>query len=131
MWNLILSFDREVGWYMMLDKDEHQFEKLLLYPQTSTATTFTTNDLEMMNWFDSFSDDEFKRIRCHGHSHVWMDVAPSRTDLDFEESIMRQLEPNDMYVFLICNKYKQMRVAIYCNGEKTEHYYNVNVEGVV
>ena len=125
MWNLVYSFDREVGWYMMPDEDGKEFNKVLLYPQTSTYTTFTTNDLEMMNWFDSFPDDEFKRIRCHGHSHVNMDVWPSSKDLEFEESIVKQLKPDDRYVFLICNKLGEMRVAIYTNNEKTEHYYNL------
>ena len=113
---LLMSFATEVAWHGTVDRqDEYTFvvEDIMVYPQQVTGATVTTDEVEYSNWLSNQPDEIFEKIRFQAHSHVRMGVNPSSVDLNQQESIVKQLESEDYYIFAIFNKDLKVNVWIY------------------
>ena len=111
---LMYNTDKEIGWHGLVTRDSEQsnlfhVEDIILFPQRVTSVTVQTDDDKYCNWAVGLPDDEFKKLRFHGHSHVNMGVTPSGTDLTYYSSLIKQFK-DGFYVFMIINK----RMEIYC-----------------
>ncbi len=114
---LVDKCDKEVAWHGLVTFDEakHTYiiEDIIVYPQTATATTVTTDDAEIANWFNSLDDDTFFKIRLQGHSHVNMSASPSVTDTTYYNDLLQNLGDDDYYIFMILNKKNSIFINIY------------------
>jgi len=114
---LVDKCDKEVAWHGLVtyDKAENTYviEDIIVYPQTATATTVTTDDAEIANWFNSLNDDTFFKIRLQGHSHVNMSSSPSSTDTTYYNDLLQNLGDDDYYIFMILNKKNSLFINIY------------------
>lgn len=114
---LVDQCDKEVAWHGLVTYDEAEntyvIEDIIVYPQTATATTVTTDDSEIAHWFNSLDDEIFFKIRLQGHSHVNMSTSPSGTDTTYYNDLLQNLGDNDYYIFMILNKKNSLFINIY------------------
>lgn len=140
MQTLVMGFDKEVGWFGLVDKlgaEEYRVSDILVFPQyTSGAFIDDEQDdpLEFRKWLDTLTDEEYVSRRLWGHSHVNMGVSPSGTDTSmfkrFAETNAAALE-NRFALCVIINKRMDMFWWAYDAGTETEYLdkdINVTIE---
>lgn len=101
-WNGTVIYDEENNTYFI--------EDIFVFPQIVTRSTAESTD-DYGIWLSQFSDEEFSKLRFHGHSHVNMGVSPSGTDTTFQENLINTVQ--DFYIFAIYNKRGDFNVWIY------------------
>jgi len=84
-----------------------------VYPQEVTGSTVNTDWGKYTEWLYSFDDEDFNKIRMQGHSHVNMGVNPSGVDVNHRAEILKQLDPDMYYIFMIWNKALKAHTLIY------------------
>jgi len=118
MWALLREFDKEVAWHGVAHRgegegDDYYIEDILVYPQEVTGATVNTDQERYQDWLYQFDDDVFNNIRMQGHSHVYMNPAPSGVDVTHQEKILEQLDDDMFYIFLIWNKRGEKTIKIF------------------
>lgn len=101
---LVAECDKEIAWHGLVTKHNNIYtiEDVLIFPQTVTGATVTSDETEYSLWLAQQPDEIFNKIRFHGHSHVNMGTSPSGVDTTYQEDIVRNLQ--DFYIFSIFNK---------------------------
>ena len=124
---LVDECDKEIAWHGIVTKvnNEYTISDILVFPQTVTGCTVTSDDTEYSLWLANQPDEIFNSLRFHGHSHVNMGVTPSGVDTSYQEDILRNLK--DFYIFAIFNKKGDYWCAIY-DIEKNIAYDNKDIE---
>ena len=120
----------EIAWHGTVKKhgkNIFQITDVMLYPQTVTGTTVTTEQDKYNEWIQNLDDDTHNSMRFQGHSHVNMATTPSGTDITFYNDILQVLPNNDYYIFMIMNKQGSMTLLIYDLAENII-YENEDIE---
>jgi len=127
---LINECSKEIAWHGLVEKHDKTYTvtDILVFPQTITAATVTTDETEYSMWIAQQPDAVFNKIRFHGHSHVNMGVTPSGVDTTYQEDMLNNL--NDFYIFTIFNKKGDHWCAIY-DVESNVAYSKDDIELVV
>ncbi len=115
MFALVNYFDCEVAWHgyvHRIDDTHFQITKILLYPQDVDDVTVTTDQAGYSVWLNDRSDEEFNSIRFQGHSHVDMPTNPSNLDELKQWDIIKDLDADDFYIFIIVNKRHEYNVWV-------------------
>lgn len=111
---LIRQSAEEVAWHGTVsfdeDNNEYLIEDIFVFPQDVTAATAVATD-DYGTWLMTLSEEEFNKLRFHGHSHVNMGVTPSATDLNYQQQLLAMV--NDFYIFAIYNKEDDLNIWIY------------------
>lgn len=115
---LILNQNKEVGFYGTIEYKDQTIivTDIMLYPQIVTGVTVNTDDARMAQWFIG-NAPTINSIRFHGHSHVNMGTTPSGVDTSFYKNLVANLQPNEVYVFMIFNKRNITTSMIYQQGQ--------------
>lgn len=119
MLSLIMTFDKEVGWYGTahregeLDDDLYIIDDILVFPQEVTGVTVDSDDEKRLEWFNTLPIEELKNIRCDCHSHVNMSTNPSGTDDKEVEAVLENLSGDAFRIFMIWNKKLEFTVRIF------------------
>ena len=116
MLQYVLQSSKEIAWHCLVQhpKDnEYVITKCLLYPQTVTGATVTTDQTKYNAWVQDLDDETFNSMKCQAHSHVNMSVSPSTVDLGFYEDLVASLPKDSYYIFLILNKQQAIHAIIY------------------
>lgn len=111
---LVNECDKEIAWHCTIERTENNtftIKDVLVFPQTVTGCTVTSDDTEYANWVMSLSDEQFNSMRCHCHSHVNMGVHPSGVDTQYQQDMLANLQ--DYYIFMIFNKRGNIYSIIY------------------
>lgn len=114
---LIEKCDKEVAWHGVVTKEKtkegatYTVSDVLLFPQTVTAATVTSDETEYSLWLAQQPNEVFNKLRFHGHSHVNMGAHPSGVDLQYQADMLKNL--NDFYIFAIFNKAGKNWATIY------------------
>lgn len=114
MTTLVRVATKEIGWYGTVERlSEKEFvvKDIFVSPQVVTSTTVDTDDEEFTNWCNILSDETFNSLRFYGHSHVYMGVTPSGTDIIFQDNQIQNIR--DFYIFAILNKHNASWFNIY------------------
>lgn len=127
MISLIDECSKEIAWHGLVIKENNIYtvKDILVFPQTVTGATVTSDETEYSMWLTSQPDQVFNEIRFHGHSHVNMGVSPSGVDTEYQENMLRNV--NDFYIFAIFNKKGDHWCAIF-DVESNVVYDNKDVE---
>lgn len=115
MQQLIQKADGEIGWHGIVERQNNFFtiKDILVYPQTVSGATVTTDAVEYSTWLMKLDDETFNHCRYQGHSHVNFNVSPSGVDQQFYNDILQTLQENDYYIFMIINKRSDIYIVIY------------------
>ena len=104
---LVDTCTKEVAWHYLCRRgdlaNEFVIEDVILFPQTVTGATVTSDELEYVTWVSNLNDAIFAKINGHGHSHVNMGVAPSGVDLQYQRDMLNN-GLRKFYIFAIWNK---------------------------
>lgn len=101
---LVDECSKEIAWHGTVHKDRNTYtiEDIIVFPQTVTGATVTTDETEYSMWLAQQTDEVFNHLRFHGHSHVNMGVSPSGTDLTYQSDMLKNVK--DFYIYAIFNK---------------------------
>jgi hypothetical protein len=113
---LVTSFSDEVAWHGTVSQESNDMfiiKDIYVYPQEVTGSTVNTDWNHYTEWLYSFEDDVFNTIRMQGHSHVNMGVSPSGVDDNHRAEILKQLDSDMFYIFMIWNKSLKTHTLIY------------------
>ena len=119
MLSLIMSFDKEVGWYGTctrqgdLDDDVYLINDIMVFPQKTTSTTVDSDDERRTEWFDSLPVETLVNLKADFHSHVNMAVSPSSTDEKDMEAVLENLDGEAFRIFMIWNKKLEFSCKIF------------------
>lgn len=118
---LVQECTEEIAWHGTVEKSAdiindkkvytYTITDVIVFPQTVTGCTVTSDETEYSMWLAQQPDDVFNALRFHGHSHVNMGVSPSGVDTTYQEDILNNLQ--DFYIFAIFNKKGDIWCAIY------------------
>ena len=118
MYALVDNTDDEISWHCLVKKSENKYllYDVLVFPQENTAAHTGTDDKKYTEWLQKLMLDDtfqFNELRCHGHSHVNMNVFSSVTDDEYQTNLTQNIDDGDFYIFLILNKKREMCVFLY------------------
>ena len=104
---------KEIAWHGLVRKEGNDYTiyDILMFPQTVTAATVTTDDTLYSTWLTQLPDEQFDHLRFHGHSHVRMGITPSGTDLTYQHHLIRDVK--DYYIFGIFNLNYDVNLCLY------------------
>lgn len=119
MLELIRQSSVEISWHALVEKQSSgsfYLYDILVFPQINSATSTTTDDEDFAKWqMELIANKEFpyEDLRCHGHSHVNMNVFSSGIDDQYQHDLIAKVEDGDYYIFLIMNKKMEICAFIY------------------
>lgn len=115
MISLVGEFTSEVAWHGTVERDGNHFRitDIIVYPQSVTGVTVTTDEVQYVDWLYGLEDEVFNSLRFQGHSHVNMAVSPSSTDLEHQKGTLSKLTNDDFYIFVIWNKRGDYNFRVY------------------
>ena len=119
----------EIAWHGTVtraENDTYIVHDVFLYPQTISSATVNTDQEAYNNWITELPDETFNNMRLQGHSHVNFGVTPSGVDRTYYSDILKVLNKNDFYIFMIINKTGSMYFEIY-DLEKNIIYENKDI----
>lgn len=134
---LVQQCDKEIGWHGTVryeaDINTYVIEDIFVFPQEITGTTVQSIDEVYGLWLMELSDEDFNKLRMHGHSHVNMGTSPSSVDTAYQETLIDRVQ--DFYIFIILNKRDDYYVCLFdiANNlmyEKDDLFYDVEIEEV-
>ena len=124
MSELVRNCTAEVGWHGFVerpDKNTFLITDIVVYPQTVTSTTVTTDETEYAIWCSNIKTADLRKMRFQGHSHVNMQCNPSGTDLVLYNNYLANLTNDDYYIFFICNKRGDINAFLYDMHTNTKY----------
>lgn len=109
---LVAQAPGEVGWLGTVTRNNRHFSihDVMVYPQTVTSATVTTDDKEYMKWS---LKQNINKLRFQAHSHVNMGTSPSGVDNDLYQQYCQQLDNEDFFIFMIFNKKNEFSCILY------------------
>jgi hypothetical protein len=118
---LVQASGIEISWHGLVEKIDdmnYLIYDILVYPQICSAAKVDTDDEAYTKWLHSQPDEIFNKIRYQGHSHVKMGVTPSPIDEKYYADVLKNLKPNDFYIFGVYNKNGNETLRLYAGPEK-------------
>lgn len=115
MLQYVLQSTIEIAWHGTIEhpkEEEYILTDVMLYPQTVTAATVTTDQEKYETWLNTLDDETFNKLRFQGHSHVNMATNPSGVDLNYYDDLTNALTRAEYYIFLIMNKAQNFYIEI-------------------
>lgn len=116
MKELVYQCEKEVAWDGIVERDKENdrvfyIKDIIVYPQTVTASSVSTDDEKYAKWLMELDDETFQRRRFNGHSHVNMETSPSAVDLAYREQSVKNVK--DFFIFGIFNKKGDCDFSVY------------------
>ena len=120
MYELVKQSPIEIQWHMLVTRDletqTYLVYDLMLFPQTNSGTSTTTDQDEFAKWQTNLIKDTtfpIQDLRGHGHSHVNMNVYSSGIDDAYQRDLITKVDNGDFYLFLVLNKKMDMYALLY------------------
>lgn len=120
MYELVKQSSVEIQWHLMVSRDleTHTYHvyDILLFPQTNSGASTTTDQDEFAEWQAKLIGDmdfPIENLRGHGHSHVNMSVFSSGVDDEYQKNLITKVEDGDYYLFFVLNKKMDLFALLY------------------
>ena len=113
---LVNIFPGEVGWYGLirkLDHSKYEVYDILVCKQKVNGVRVITEDADMVEFFDSLTDDQANHMFFQAHSHVSMGTTPSTVDTDNQKNTVQNLNGKGFFLFQIWNKQGDINSFLY------------------
>lgn len=120
MYELVRQSPIELQWHMMVKRfpetQEYHVYDILLFPQTNSGASTTTDQDEFAEWQANLIQDltfPIEELRGHGHSHVNMGVYSSGVDDAYQRNLITKVDDGDFYLFFVLNKKMELFALLY------------------
>lgn len=120
MYELVRQSSIELQWHLLVKRypeaNEYLVYDILLFPQTNSGASTTTDQDEFAEWQGKLIEDmtfPIEDLRGHGHSHVNMNVYSSGIDDAYQRDLITKVEDGDYYLFFVLNKKMEMYALLY------------------
>lgn len=127
---LVDGFSTEVEWHGLVERTDYGFEvtDVIAFPHEASAGSVDSVQKEYEEWLDSLTDEQFNKLRFHGHSHVNMPTFVSGKDAKYQEDMLKGMPKgcteDTFYIFGIFNK--QRKYTIIVNDIENDETYDSN-----
>ena len=116
MRELVQFFDTEVAWYGLVEQIDPLHYKVYdvkVCKQYVNGTKVDTEDEDVLEFFNSLTDEEAEHMHFQAHSHVNMSTSASGTDVQNQEDMIANLGGKGFYIFQIWNKKDDISTYLY------------------
>lgn len=113
---LVEGYATEVGWYGLVEKKSDTLYRVYdvkLCKQYVSGGKVDTEDDDVLEFFDSLTDEELDHMHFQAHSHVNFTTEASGTDLDNQSDVLRNMGKKGFYIFQIWNKKDDINTYLY------------------
>lgn len=127
---LVMYHQQEVAWLGLaskVDKNIYKIWDVLVYPQYVSPVFVDDDPVEMCEWNQKLTDEQYSMKRLHGHSHVNMHVYQSPQDREtFEDfkALNSMANENRFAIAIVLNKNFEIFCAFYDAETDTEYEMN-------
>lgn len=124
---LVIYHQQEVAWLGLaskIDEDIYKIWDVLVYPQYTSPVFVDDDPVEMCEWNQKLTDEQYNMKRLHGHSHVNMDAYQSPQDREtFEDfkALNSMANENKFAIAIVLNKSFKMFCVFYDAETDTEY----------
>lgn len=104
---MVKSYSSEIGWYGLIRKIgnlTYQVYDIIVCNQKVSGGRVITDDEDMIEFYETLTDDQAEHLHFQAHSHVNMSTSPSSVDLENQASTVKNMGGKGFYLFQIWNK---------------------------
>ena len=113
---MVKSYSSEIGWYGLIrqigDK-KYQVYDIIVCNQKVSGGRVITEDDDMVEFYESLTDEQAEFLHFQAHSHVNMATSPSSVDLENQASTVKNMGGKGFYLFQIWNKSLDINSFLY------------------
>lgn len=113
---MVKSYSSEIGWYGLIKKlDNHTYQvyDIIVCNQRVSGGRVITDDEDMIEFYETLTDDQAEYLHFQAHSHVNMSTSPSSVDLENQASTVKNMGGTGFYLFQIWNKSLDINSFLY------------------
>ena len=113
---LVEFYDTELAWYGLIKKINpklYYVYDVKVMKQTVNGSKVDTEDEDMLEFFDSLTDEEINDLHFQAHSHVNMSTGASGTDIENQLDTVSKIDKKGFYLFQIWNKSGDINTYLY------------------
>lgn len=113
---MVRCYSSEIGWYGLIrkiDKRTYQVYDIIVCKQKVNGARVITEDDDMIEFYESLTDEQSEFMHFQAHSHVNMGTTPSAVDVENQMSTVRNMGGKGFYLFQIWNKTLDINSFLY------------------
>lgn len=113
---MVKVYTSEIGWYGLIRKLEdrvYQVYDIIVCNQRVSGGRVVTDDDDMIEFYETLSDEQAEFLHFQAHSHVNMGTTPSSVDLENQASTVKNMGGTGFYLFQIWNKSLDINSFLY------------------
>lgn len=113
---MVKSYSSEIGWYGLIRKIgnlTYQVYDIIVCNQKVSGGRVITDDEDMIEFYETLTDDQAEFLHFQAHSHVNMGTSPSSVDLENQASTVKNMGGKGFYLFQIWNKNLDINSFLY------------------
>ena len=113
---MVKTYSSEIGWYGLIRKlgeKEYQVYDIIVCNQKVSGGRVITDDDDMIEFYETLSDEQAEFLHFQAHSHVNMGTTPSSVDLENQASTVKNMGGTGFYLFQIWNKSLDINSFLY------------------
>lgn len=113
---MVKSYSSEIGWYGLIRKIgnlTYQVYDIIVCNQKVSGGRVITDDEDMIEFYETLTDDQAEFLHFQAHSHVNMSTSPSSVDLENQASTVKNMGGKGFYLFQIWNKSLDINSFLY------------------
>ncbi len=113
---MVKNYSSEIGWYGLirrLDAKKFQVYDIIVCNQKVSGGRVVTDDDDMIEFYETLSDEQAEFLHFQAHSHVNMSTSPSSVDLENQASTVKNMGGKGFYLFQIWNKSLDINSFLY------------------
>lgn len=113
---MVKSYSSEIGWYGLIRKLEdkvYQVYDIIVCNQRVSGGRVVTDDDDMIDFYETLTDEQAEFLHFQAHSHVNMGTGASSVDMDNQASTVKNMGGKGFYLFQIWNKSLDINSFLY------------------
>lgn len=130
---MVKTYSSEIGWYGLirkLDEKVYQVYDVIVCNQKVNGGRVITDDDDMIEFYETLSDEQAEFLHFQAHSHVSMSTSPSSVDLENQASTVKNMGGKGFFLFQIWNKSLDINSFLY-DLDNNIYYDKNDIEVVV
>lgn len=113
---MVKSYSSEIGWYGLIRKlseKVYQVYDIIVCNQRVSGGRVVTDDEDMIEFYETLTDEQAEFLHFQAHSHVNMGTSASSVDLENQASTVKNMGGTGFFLFQIWNKSLDINSFLY------------------